>query len=36
MVWRSAMRIDRMFGSKYDERAYQQITGSVAPALALG
>src|SRR5690349_3467148 len=33
IVWRSAMRIDRMFGSKYDERAYQQITGSVAPAL---
>ncbi len=33
IVWRSAMRIDRMFGSKYDERAYQQITGSIAPAL---
>ncbi len=33
IVWRSAMRIDRMFGSKYDERAYQEITGSIAPAL---
>jgi hypothetical protein len=33
LVWRSAMRIDRMFGSKYDERAYQQITGSISPAV---
>lgn len=33
IVWKSAMRIDRLFGSRYDERAYQQITGSVAPAL---
>jgi hypothetical protein len=33
IVWRSAMRIDRLFGSRYDERAYQQITGSVAPAV---
>lgn len=33
MVWRSAMRIDRLFGSRYDERAYQQLTGSMAPAL---
>jgi hypothetical protein len=33
LVWRSAMRIDRMFGSVYDEHAYQRVTGSVAPAL---
>lgn len=33
MVWHSAMRIDRMFGSRYDERAYQQLTGSIAPAV---
>lgn len=33
LVWRSAMRIDRMFGSKYDEHAYQSVSGSLAPAL---
>ncbi len=32
-VWRSAMRIDRMFGSDIDEQAYQRVAGSVAPAL---
>jgi len=32
-VWRSAMRIDRVFGAEIDESAYQQASGSVAPAL---
>src|SRR4051812_11765341 len=32
-VWRSAMRMDQWFGSHYDENAYQQTSGSIAPAL---
>ncbi len=32
-VWRSAMRIDRMFGSDLDETPYRRVAGSVAPAL---
>ena len=32
-VWRSAMRIDRAFGSDIDESVYQQTSGSVAPSL---
>lgn len=32
-VWRSAMRVDRWFGGTTDELAYQQTSGSVAPAL---
>ena len=30
-VWRSAMRIDHLFGSVYDASAYQKVTGSVSP-----
>jgi len=33
LAWRSAMRIDRMFGSQEDVRAYQIASGSVAPAV---
>jgi hypothetical protein len=32
-VWRSAMRMDQMFGGGSDEAAYMQTTGSIAPAL---
>ncbi len=32
-VWRSAMRMDRWFGSGADESAYQEASGSIAPAL---
>jgi hypothetical protein len=32
-VWRSAMRIDRMFGSSFDETPYRRVAGSIAPAL---
>jgi hypothetical protein len=32
-VWRSAMRMDRMFGGSTDEAAYMETTGSIAPAL---
>jgi len=32
-VWRSAMRIDRMFGDGADESAYQEASGSIAPSL---
>ena len=32
-VWRSAMRMDRMFGGGSDEAAYMQTTGSLAPAV---
>jgi hypothetical protein len=32
-VWRSAMRIDRVFGAEADESAYQKASGSLAPAL---
>jgi hypothetical protein len=32
-VWRSAMRMDHMFGSTADESLYQQTSGSLAPAL---
>ena len=32
-VWRSAMRMDQMFGSVADETIYQQTSGSLAPAL---
>jgi hypothetical protein len=32
-LWRSAMGIDRMFGSKEDASAYQTLSGSIAPAL---
>ena len=32
-VWRSAMRMDRWFGSTADETAYLQTSGSIAPAL---
>jgi hypothetical protein len=32
-VWRSAMRIDSAFGGQVDEKAYQQASGSIAPAL---
>jgi len=33
MVWRSAMRVDRWFGSREPPRAYQGASGSIAPAL---
>jgi hypothetical protein len=33
LMWRSAMRLDRLFGSKYDQEAYSAITGSITPAL---
>ncbi|MEJ0085120.1 MAG: hypothetical protein WDO72_05535 [Pseudomonadota bacterium] len=32
-VWRAAMRIDRVFGAEIDESAYQEASGSLAPAL---
>jgi hypothetical protein len=32
-VWRSAMRMDHLFGSTSDETIYQQTSGSIAPAL---
>lgn len=32
-VWRSAMRMDQMFGGSSDEAVYMQTTGSIAPAL---
>jgi hypothetical protein len=32
-VWRSAMRMDRWFGSEESEAAYLQTSGSIAPAL---
>lgn len=32
-LWRSAMGIDRVFGSQADESEYQDISGSVAPSL---
>src|ERR1044071_3810138 len=32
-VWRSAMRMDQMFGGGADEAVYMQTTGSIAPAL---
>jgi len=32
-VWRSAMQIDQWFGSTAGEAAYQQTSGSIAPAL---
>ena len=32
-VWRSAMRMDQMFGGGSDEAAYMQTTGSLAPAV---
>ncbi len=32
-VWRSAMRMDHWFGSDYDDAAYMETSGSIAPAL---
>jgi hypothetical protein len=32
-VWRSAMRIDRVFGAEIDDSAYQEASGSLAPAI---
>jgi hypothetical protein len=32
-VWRSAMRMDRWFGSEASEAAYMETSGSIAPAL---
>jgi hypothetical protein len=32
-VWRSAMRMDHLFGGGNDDAAYMQTTGSIAPAL---
>lgn len=32
-VWRSAMRVDRWFGSEESEAAYLRTSGSIAPAL---
>jgi hypothetical protein len=32
-VWRSAMKIDQFFGSEADAAAYQDVAGSLAPAL---
>jgi len=32
-VWRSAMRMDHLFGGGTDEAAYMETTGSLAPAL---
>jgi hypothetical protein len=32
-VWRSAARMDRWFGGSADESAYQETSGSIAPAL---
>jgi hypothetical protein len=33
LVWRSAMHVDRWFGSREPEGAYQRASGSIAPAL---
>lgn len=34
IIWRSAMGIDQMFGTKFDEQTYQQrARGSITPAL---
>ena len=30
-VWRSAMRLDHLFGSQYDEKSYRRVTGSISP-----
>jgi hypothetical protein len=32
-LWRTAMHVDRWFGSQEPESAYQKISGSIAPAL---
>jgi hypothetical protein len=32
-IWRSAMHVDGWFGSKYDEPAYMETRGSIAPSL---
>jgi hypothetical protein len=32
-VWRSAMRMDSMFGGESDETIYQQTSGSIAPSM---
>jgi hypothetical protein len=32
-VWRTAMRMDRLFGGGSDEAAYMETTGSIAPAV---
>lgn len=32
-VWRSAMRMDQLFGGGADEAAYMETTGSIAPAV---
>jgi len=32
-VWRSGMHVDQWFGSTVDETAYQETSGSIAPAL---
>jgi hypothetical protein len=32
-IWRSAMRIDRWFGSEQGEAVYRRASGSIAPAL---
>ena len=32
-VWRSAMHVDRLFGSEVPDVAYEQASGSIAPAL---
>jgi hypothetical protein len=32
-VWRSSMRMDRLFGSTADDSVYQKTSGSLAPAL---
>jgi hypothetical protein len=32
-LWRTAMHVDRWFGSQEPEATYQQISGSIAPAL---
>ena len=32
-IWRSAMHVDGWFGSKYDEAAYMETRGSIAPSL---
>jgi hypothetical protein len=33
LVWRSAMHVDRMFGSEAGEDVYRKASGSIAPAL---
>src|SRR5262249_12018597 len=32
-LWKSAMHVDRWFGSKEDETEYQKVYGSIAPAI---